>query len=688
MDEDKIIIEVEVDSNNQANSKIDSLIASTIQYTEANKKLADELKKVDLTTKEGVDQAVKINKQMQDNTATIKTNQSAVDQLKKSNQGFAENLKNVAPGLSNSIQGIQGMTKASLQFIATPIGAIIAALVGVFLLLKSALGASEESMDKFEDITAAVGAVIEVLQRRLGLLLESLIAFATGKWSEAADKATQAFSGMAEEIQNNVEAAVDLNAAMRDLEDATNDYTIASGKARVEIAKLLLMSKNRTTDEAERIKLAEKAMEIQGDLLRTEIRNADENLRIVAERLGKEKGMYRELGEDAEDYAQRVIESRKLGQEQNEEILAAFNELMSVKEKGVAFEEKVQNQIDKLQESRMEKLRKDAEEVAELAEKESDARIAAYKRQLDEKKAMDEEERKALEELAELDGEIAEDNHDAYFEKLNEDAINEFMISKQLSDDKIDLALQQDKSLEDITNRRLAREAKAAEQEKKIEQLKTDAIDYMGKKLFENKKGLQVLYNSIFKQNAIQETISNTYAAAVAVYKSAANIPYIGWILAPIAAAAVAGYGALQVANIMGLEFNFAKGGRVPRKSGTTGGRYHSEGGTKYYGEDGQVVELEKDENWYVLNRAASREINSLSAANVKHGGQSFAVKTGYAALGGQIQSSTFQNNLTASDVQRSVVEGMQGVTIVTLVEDVASGLDKKVSIEETARVL
>ena len=56
----------------------------------------------------------------------------------------------------------------------------------------------------------------------------------------------------------------------------------------------------------------------------------------------------------------------------------------------------------------------------------------------------------------------------------------------------------------------------------------------------------------------VQATV-DTYAAATAAYKSAATIPYIGWILAPIAAAAAVAAG---MANIQQIEnAKFAEGG-------------------------------------------------------------------------------------------------------------------------------
>lgn len=49
---------------------------------------------------------------------------------------------------------------------------------------------------------------------------------------------------------------------------------------------------------------------------------------------------------------------------------------------------------------------------------------------------------------------------------------------------------------------------------------------------------------------AIAQTVMNTYASATAAYKSAANIPYVGWILGPVAAAGAIAAGMAQVSSI------------------------------------------------------------------------------------------------------------------------------------------
>lgn len=111
---------------------------------------------------------------------------------------------------------------------------------------------------------------------------------------------------------------------------------------------------------------------------------------------------------------------------------------------------------------------------------------------------------------------------------------------------------------------------------------------------------------------ALAQAAINTAIAVTAGLSKPAIPPFPTAIAAGIA-------GALQIALIAKQKIpTFGKGG-------TFGGNYHSSGGTRGYFEDGTQVEVERDENFYVLNRKASRMINGLSKFNAFHGGVDFA---------------------------------------------------------------
>lgn len=78
-------------------------------------------------------------------------------------------------GLGGMITGLKGATKASLAFIATPIGAVLAVLVGVFALVKSAMNRSEDATNKIKKAFSAFQGITNTLLKFLQPLGEFLI---------------------------------------------------------------------------------------------------------------------------------------------------------------------------------------------------------------------------------------------------------------------------------------------------------------------------------------------------------------------------------------------------------------------------------------------------------------------------------------------------------------------------------
>lgn len=262
------------------------------------------------------------------------------------------------------------------------------------------------------------------------------------------------------------------------------------------------------------------------------------------------------------------------------------------------------------------------------------------------------------------------------------------------------------KNIDASNKEKIRKEQESALKQIQIDEFKNDAliagINYVTKE----RSAARVLLNTLVKADAIKETIINTAAAAVAAYRALAEIKIIGPILGTVAAAAVVAFGAVKVAQISGITFarggvaavsKFANGG----KAGVTGGKLHSQGGTKYYGTDGNVVELERGENWYVLNRSASREINHLSSINKKNGGASFDV-SGYRnhfATGGMVitkSTSTTSGDLSPSTVamiealvSRTVDRSMAGLPpIYVVAQDVSNVNNKADNRRNRAKVL
>ena len=181
---------------------------TSIKEARAQNKLLTRLRnEANATTSEGADEIAKLNAQLDANNEFIKENADAYTQQKINIGNYSESVKEalgninifngglggfvsraqeaggVGPLLSSSLgaatQGMFGLVRASLAFIATPIGAVIAALVAAFALVQNALNRSEEATGKlsraFSGITGIFDGVLKALEPIGNFLIDVLV---------------------------------------------------------------------------------------------------------------------------------------------------------------------------------------------------------------------------------------------------------------------------------------------------------------------------------------------------------------------------------------------------------------------------------------------------------------------------------------------------------------------------------
>lgn len=147
-----------------------------------------------------------------------------------------------------------------------------------------------------------------------------------------------------------------------------------------------------------------------------------------------------------------------------------------------------------------------------------------------------------------------------------------------------------------------------------------------------------------FKALAYFQTAINTAAAAMSAYNSVVGVPYVGPILAPIAAAAAIAYGVAQMASISSENYStYAKGGIVQGASNSQGeivqgasntkggiaqGPSHAEGGIHMIdSKTGKKVgEMEGDEPYMILSKETYKNntelVNALLDTSMNKGGE------------------------------------------------------------------
>lgn len=151
--------------------------------------------------------------------------------------------------------------------------------------------------------------------------------------------------------------------------------------------------------------------------------------------------------------------------------------------------------------------------------------------------------------------------------------------------------------------------------------------------------------------------------ATINTYLGASKAIAQGGIWGVAQAAVVIAAGLKQVASIMKVKEEVPKTNTNVRKYAKGGQIYgpsHAQGGVTFSGSNGQRFEAEGGENVYILNRRASNAINALSALNMEYGGRSFGNSSVYKYADGggfdvlSSQSLTNLNKAVKKDVDLS----------------------------------
>jgi hypothetical protein len=515
---ESVVLDFEVDEKES--------IESIKSLTEANKKLRAERNELNIATEAGKKRAAELNKQIDANTDKIKANVSALEKqkinignYKSALDGVNPALGKVADGLDKGVQGFKAMTLQALRFIATPIGAILAALVAVFALLKSAISSNNNVLDKFENVTNAVGVVLDVIISRVGKLGEALIALATGDFTGALNLAKEAFTGLGDAMAvalRQGQLYLDLS---RELEDSQRALAVQAAKQENEIRRLVVASKNRnlTLDESEG--LLRQALKLEDELVKKREENAFKDLVITTKQIALQKGLQQTSEETFDQFVSRLLKGGVLADDQADKITEKLVALESARGSSLAFQEKLENQLTTIQEKRAEAIKKQTEALREQEAQERATRRAQ----------------------SGGDATVKDPELDAEFKK---------------AEIKLDINERLAKDIAKI-NKKQAEEDKAnAEKSIAIEKMKAQQELQIAGNTFGALADLSAEDSIARKGFATAEALVNTYLSATAALASGSEINPVFGI---IAAATAVATGLANVAKINGVEF--AEGG-------------------------------------------------------------------------------------------------------------------------------
>lgn len=653
------------------------------------------------STEAGRQKIAEINAELDKNNETIKKNVSAQEKQRLGVGGYTDALDKLVPGLGATVNGIQGMTKAAITFMATPLGLVLAALGIALAAVTAYFKGSEEGQNKFNRLAAIGSAILEQFMN----VMEDLGEFIVGVFENPGQAIKDFGNAIVENIVNrfvgllelipNIGKAVELlfegefaqagqvafdavAKVVTGVEGATgkiasfieetgrlveegikNGERLAALNAQIDRdERALIVDRARTALEVS--KLREEALQFEGDARKKVLKEAialEEELtarevNLAKIRLDLAKTQLQANGDDKEALKE-VAEARAA-------VFAAeataFANTLRFRKELAAIDEAAAKEQAKLLEEANAMLDKQLEEELKRKEREREAMILTEELRLEQEalRAQTIEERVEKEIELELykaqtlleNDTLVEAERQLILEK-SQAAINAIIVKGNTDRRKQDLDA----------------EKKLADEKKKLRDAEVRGIDAS----LDAAVGLAKAAFGENKAIAIAETVLNTVRGIV---RAIADYPFPYSL---IVSALVGAIGTVQTAKIAGIKF--AKGG-IAKVGGMLRGPSHARGGIPFTVRGQGGFEAEGGEA--IINKRSTKMFRPLlSSINQAGGGLAFAhggripFASGNVISGSQTRQASAQaeSRTAARDAVTSMMENLP--PIVVTVEDI-----------------
>lgn len=291
-----------------------------------------------------------LQNQQKDNNNEIKEQTKA---LKESNKEAKDSIGNFKV-MGVSINGIKTSIGKVIPLIKTMFGTIkagimstgIGALLIAFGSLATYFTSTQRGADKLKLALTGVSAAFNVIRDRISSVGEAASLFFSGKFSEAVDKLKGSFTGLGDEIKEEVAIMTALEKRTQALRDAEIQFTVQRAKTRKEIEKARLLAEDETKSQEVRIEALKKALKLEEETTNQELELARERVRIQEEQMEISENLVEDEKKLA-DFRADVINKETKSFRLQKRVKTEINELnreIEAEEKKIAKEK--QDRID------------------------------------------------------------------------------------------------------------------------------------------------------------------------------------------------------------------------------------------------------------------------------------------------------------------------------------------------------
>lgn len=251
---------------------------------------------------------------------------------------FSGTFGQVGQAITGTTGSVGGLTKSfgilKTAIIATGLGALVVLLGSLFAWFQK----TERGGDLLAKVMSALGAAWNVLIDRGSKLIDALIAFASGDWTEAATKFKEATSDVADEIIRETKAAWDLADALDQLEELEGKLILQRSRTKEQVAELRLLAKDETIDIGKRSAAIQKAIQLTQQLNQKELEAAKGRIMQALQVTELSEQRLQELLDKGEELL--TVDNLGLGESTQEDLNKAFEALAKYNElRATSFDE-------------------------------------------------------------------------------------------------------------------------------------------------------------------------------------------------------------------------------------------------------------------------------------------------------------------------------------------------------------
>ena len=298
---------------------VNSKTAGTLEKLAAkNRILRREIDKLDLDTEKGTALLKKKNAELDRNNKRIKDSADSLKKQKIGIGGYQEAIESSIPALRGMGGGIKAVSMQMKAMLANPVVLILAAIVGAFMALKSALTRSEDGQNRYNKLMEVLGAV-------LGKLMDIVTGLAVALF-DAFSKPKQAVADLWKAIKNNImvriHSVIKLFGALQGIIKAALHLDVDGIKKNAKAAAGAFVDMNTGVENT--IGKVKKAISDEGDAIKKSIKAAEKKADFEKEYNEQYRRNIKENAKLTAVYNNKMAEAENLKRTNGEKAIEAL----------------------------------------------------------------------------------------------------------------------------------------------------------------------------------------------------------------------------------------------------------------------------------------------------------------------------------------------------------------------------